>query len=151
MITTLLFAFPATIVSVILLLISYSLVQRKINHSLLSGALPKNSQRLNNLYGIGFYIFVLGCLLPSLFYLVFFKVEVNILMLGFLIFLLPIFKKTFEKNNLLISFLVYSLITFVTIRLLNYQIENIVDISIIGFVLVLMLLLDSLLRKPFTT
>jgi len=72
-------------------------------------------------------------------------------MLGFLIFLLPIFKKTFEKNNLLISFLVYSLITFVTIRLLNYQIENIVDISIIGFVLVLMLLLDSLLRKPFTT
>jgi len=150
MITTLLFAFPATIVSVILLLISCSLVQRKINYSLLSGALHKNSQRLNNLYGIGFYIFVLGCLLPSLFFLLFFKVEVNILMLGFLIFLLPIFKKTFEKNNHLISFLVYSLITFVTIRLLNYQIENIVDISIIGFVLALMLLLNYLLRKLFT-
>ena len=147
MITTLLFAFPATIVSVILLLISCSLVQRKINYSLLSGALHKNSQRLNNLYGIGFYIFVLGCLLPSLFFLLFFKVEVNILMLVFLIFLLPIFKKTFEKNNHLISFLVYSLITFVTIRLLYYQIENIVDISIIGFVLVL---LNYLLRKLFT-
>ena len=133
MITTLLFAFPATIVSVILLLISYSLVQRKINHSLLSGALHKNSQRLNNLYGIGFYIFVLGCLLPSLFYLVFFKVEVNILMLGFLIFLLPIFKKTFEKNNLLISFLVYSLITFLQLDYLIIRLK----ISLIFQLLVL--------------
>ena len=54
MYTTLLFALPATIITVIGLLISYSIVQRKINYSLLSGALHKNSQRLNNLYGIGF-------------------------------------------------------------------------------------------------
>ena len=147
MITTLLFAFHATILSVILLFISCSLVQRKINYSLLSGALHKNSQRLNNLYGIGFYIFVLGCVLPSIFFLIFFKIEVNILMLGFLIILIPILKKTFDNNNLLISFLVYSLISFVTIRLLNYQIESLVDISIIGFVLILMLLLNYLLRK----
>ena len=149
MITTLLFAFPATILSVILLFISCSLVQRKINYSLLSGALHKNSQRLNNLYGIGFYIFVLGCVLPSIFFLLFFKIEVNILMLGFLIILIPILKKTFDNNNLLISFLVYSLISFVTIRLLNYQIDTIVDISIVGFVFVLMLLLNYLLRKLF--
>jgi hypothetical protein len=148
MITTLLFAFPATILSVILLFISCSLVQRKINYSLLSGALHKNSQRLNNLYGVGFYIFVLGCFLPSIFFLIFFKIEVNILMLGFLIILIPILK-IFDNNNLLISFLVYSLISFVTIRLLNYQIDTIVDISIVGFVLVLMLLLNYLLRKLF--
>ena len=149
MITTLLFAFPATLLTVILFFISCSLVQRKINYSLLSGALHKNSQRLNNLYGIGFYIFVLGSVLPSIFFLIFFKIEVNILMLGFLIILIPIFKKTFDNNNLLISFLAYSLISFVTIRLLNYQIDTIVDISIIGFVLVLMLLLNYLLRKLF--
>ena len=149
MYTTLLFAFPATLITVILFFISCSLVQRKIDHSLLSGALHKNSQRLNNLYGIGFYIFVLGSVLPSIFFLIFFKIEVNILMLGFLIILIPILKKTFDNNNLLISFLAYSLISFVTIRLLNYQINTIVDISIIGFVLVLMLLLNYLLRKLF--
>ena len=149
MTTTLLFAFPATLLTVIFFFISCSLVQRKINYSLLSGALHKNSQRLNNLYGIGFYIFVLGSVLPSIFFLIFFKIEVNILMLGFLIILIPILKKTFDNNNLLISFLVYSLISFVTIRLLNYQIDTIVDMSIIGFVLVLMLLLNYLLRKLF--
>jgi len=149
MTTTLLFAFPATLLTVIFFFISCSLVQRKINYSLLSGALHKNSQRLNNLYGIGFYIFVLGSVLPSIFFLIFFKIEVNILMLGFLIILIPILKKTFDNNNLLISFLAYSLISFVTIRLLNYQIDTIVDISIIGFVLVLMLLLNYLLRKLF--
>ena len=149
MITTLLFAFPATLLTVILFFISCSLVQRKINYSLLSGALHKNSQRLNNLYGIGFYIFVLGSVLPSIFFLIFFKIEVNILMLGFLIILIPILKKTFDNNNLLISFLAYSLMSFVTIRLLNYQIDTIVDMSIIGFVLVLMLLLNYLLRKLF--
>ena len=149
MTTTLLFAFPATLLTVIFFFISCSLVQRKINYSLLSGALHKNSQRLNNLYGIGFYIFVLGSVLPSIFFLIFFKIEVNILMLGFLIILIPILKKTFDNNNLLISFLAYSLISFVTIRLLNYQIDTIVDMSIIGFVLVLMLLLNYLLRKLF--
>jgi len=149
MITTLLFAFPATLLTVIFFFISCSLVQRKINYSLLSGALHKNSQRLNNLYGIGFYIFVLGSVLPSIFFLIFFKIEVNILMLGFLIILIPILKKTFDNNNLLISFLAYSLMSFVTIRLLNYQIDTIVDMSIIGFVLVLMLLLNYLLRKLF--
>ena len=149
MTTTLLFAFPATLLTVIFFFISCSLVQRKINYSLLSGALHKNSQRLNNLYGIGFYIFVLGSVLPSIFFLIFFKIEVNILMLGFLIILIPILKKTFVNNNLLISFLAYSLMSFVTIRLLNYQIDTIVDMSIIGFVLVLMLLLNYLLRKLF--
>ena len=149
--TTLLFAFPATIVSVFLLIISYSLVQRKINNSLLSGALHKNSKRIHRLLGIGFYIFALGCFLPSLFFLVFFKTQVNILMLGFLIILLPIFKKTFENKNLLISFLIYLIISYITIRLLNYQIENIIDVSIIGFILVFMLLVNYLLRKPFAT
>ena len=136
MTTTLLFAFPATLLTVIFFFISCSLVQRKINYSLLSGALHKNSQKLNNLYGIGFFF-------------IFFKIEVNILMLGFLIILIPILKKTFDNNNLLISFLAYSLMSFVTIRLLNYQIDTIVDMSIIGFVLVLMLLLNYLLRKLF--
>ena len=149
MYTTLLFALPATTITVIGLFISYSIVIRKIDHSLLSGALHKNSQRLNNLYGIGFYIFVLGSVLPSIFFLIFFKIEVNILMLGFLIILIPILKKTFDNNNLLISFLAYSLMSFVTIRLLNYQIDTIVDMSIVGFVLVLMLLLNYLLRKLF--
>ena len=75
MITTLLFAFPATIVSVILLLISYSLVQRKINHSLLSGALHKNSQRLNNLYGIGFIFSYWAVFCPHFFILYFLKLK----------------------------------------------------------------------------
>lgn len=151
MFTTLLFAFPATIITVIGLLISCSIVQRKIDYSLLSGALHKNSKRIHRLYGIGFYIFVLGCFLPSLFFLVFFKIQINILMLGFLIILIPILKISFENNNHLISSLVYLIISYITIRLLNYQIESLVDISIIGFVLILMLLLNYLLRKLFIT
>lgn len=151
MITTLLFAFPATILTVIGLLFSCSIVQRKIDYSLLSGALHKNSKRIHRLHGIGFYIFVLGCFLPSLFFLIFFKIQINILMLGFLIVLIPILKISFENNNHLISSLVYLIISYITIRLLNYQIESLVDISIIGFVLILMLLLNYLLRKLFIT
>lgn len=99
MITTLLFAFPATLVTVILFFISCSFLQRKISYSLLSGALHKNSKRLNHLYGMGFYIFILGSLLPSLFFIKFFNIEIDMMVLGALFILIPILKLTFENNN----------------------------------------------------
>lgn len=149
MITTLLFAFPATLVTVILFFISCSFLQRKISYSLLSGALHKNSKRLNHLYGMGFYIFILGSLLPTLFFIKFFNIEIDMMVLGALLILIPILKLTFENNNFIFSILVNLMISFVIIRLLNFQTESIVDISIICFILVLMLLLNHLLRKLF--
>ena len=92
MITTLLFAFPATLVTVILFFISCSFLQRKISYSLLSGALHKNSKRLNHLYGMAFYIFILGSLLPTLFFIKFFNIEIDMMVLGALLILIPILK-----------------------------------------------------------
>ena len=75
MITTLLFAFPATLLTVILFFIACSFIQRKISYSLLSGALHKKSNKLNDLYGLGFYIFILTSILPSIFLLNFLKLN----------------------------------------------------------------------------
>jgi hypothetical protein len=147
MITTLLFAFPITVLTVILIFIATTFIQRKISYSLLSGALHKNSQKLNDFYGLGFYIFLMASLLPSLFYIIFFKIKVNTLLVGFLIILIPILKKTIDNKSLLLSLLVHLMISFTIIKLLNFKTETIVDISIIGFFLVLILLLNYLFTK----
>ena len=147
MITTLLFAFPATILTVISFFIACSFIQRKISFSLLSGRLHKNSKRINDLYGLGFYIFMMASFFPPLFFIKFFKIDINMWMLGFIIILIPILKKTIDNKSLLLSLLVYLMISFTIIRLLNFKTETIVDISIIGFVFVLILLLNYLFTK----
>ena len=147
MITTLLFAFPATLLTVILFFIACSFIQRKISYSLLSGALHKKSNKLNDLYGLGFYIFILTSILPSIFFIKFFKIELNMWFLGFLIILIPILKKTTENSSLLFSLLVHLMISYTIIRLLKFETETIVDVSTIGFILLLMLLLNYLLTK----
>jgi len=147
MIATLLFAFPATILTVISFFIACSFIQRKIIFSLLSGRLHKNSKRINDLYGLGFYIFMVASFFPPLFFIKFFKIDINMWMLGFIIILIPILKKTIDNKSLLLSLLVYLMISFTIIRLLNFKTETIVDISIIGFVFVLILLLNYLFTK----
>ena len=147
MINTLIFAFPTTLFIVIIFFVATSFIQRKISNSLLSGALHKNSKKLNDFYGLGFYIFLMASLLPSLFYIIFFKIKVNTLLVGFLIILIPILKKTIDNKSLLLSLLVHLMISFTIIRLLNFKTETIVDISIIGFVFVLILLLNYLFTK----
>ena len=147
MIATLLFAFPATILTVISFFIACSFIQRKISFSLLSGRLHKNSKRINDLYGLGFYIFMVASFFPPLFFIKFFKIDINMWMLGFIIILIPILKKTIDNKSLLLSLLVYLMISFTIIRLLNFKTETIVDISIIGFFLVLILLLNYLFTK----
>jgi len=147
MIATLLFAFPATILTVISFFIACSFIQRKISFSLLSGRLHKNSKKINDLYGLGFYIFMMASFFPTLFFIKFFKIDINMWMLGFIIILIPILKKTIDNKSLLLSLLVYLMISFTIIRLLNFKTETIVDISIIGFVFVLILLLNYLFTK----
>jgi len=147
MIATLLFAFPATILTVISFFIACSFIQRKIIFSLLSGRLHKNSKRINDLYGLGFYIFMVASFFPPLFFIKFFKIDINMWMLGFIIILIPILKKSIDNKSLLLSLLVYLMISFTIIRLLNFKTETIVDISIIGFVFVLILLLNYLFTK----
>ena len=75
MITTLLFAFPATLLTVISFFIACSFIQKKISFSLLSGRLHKNSKKINDLYGLGFYIFILASFLPLFFLLNFLKLN----------------------------------------------------------------------------
>ena len=149
MITTLLFAFPATLLTVISFFIACSFLQRKISYSLLSGALHKNSKRLNNLYGIGFYIFILSSLLPSLFFIKFFNIEIDMMVLGAFLILIPILKKINENGSLLFSLLVHVMLSYTIVRLLKFETETIVDFSTIGFILVLMLLLNYLLTKLY--
>jgi len=151
MITTLLFAFPATLLTVISFFIACSFIQRKISFSLLSGRLHKNSKKINDLYGLGFYIFILASFLPPLFFIKFFKIEVNILLVGFLIILIPILKKTIENNNSLLNILISLITSFSILKLLNFKAETIVDVSIIVFNLVLMLSLNYILTKLFTS
>ena len=151
MIATLLFAFPATILTVISFFIACSFIQRKISFSLLSGRLHKNSKKINDLYGLGFYIFILASFLPPLFFIKFFKIEVNILLVGFLIILIPILKKTIENNNSLLNILISLITSFSILKLLNFKAETIVDVSIIVFNLVLMLSLNYILTKLFTS
>lgn len=147
MITTLLFAFPVTLLTVISFFIACSFLQRKISYSLLSGALHKKSNKLNDLYGLGFYIFILSSLLPSLFFIKFFNIELNMWFLGFLIILISMLKKTTENSSLLFSLPVHLMISYTIIRLLKFETETTVDVSTIGFILVLMLLLNYLLTK----
>ena len=147
MTTTLIFAFPATLLTINLFFISCNFIQNKISFSLLSGSLHKNSKKLNNLYGLGYYIFILCSLVPSLVFLYVFKIEVNPLLLLFLIILIPILKITIENSSLLFSLLVYLMISYTIIRLLKFETETTVDVSTIGFILLLMLLLNYLLTK----
>ena len=151
MINTLIFAFPTTLFIVIIFFVATSFIQRKISNSLLSGALHKNSKKLNDFYGLGFYIFLMASLLPSLFYIIFFKIEVNILLVVILIILIPILKKTIENNNSLLNILISLITSFSILKLLNFKAETIVDVSIIVFNLVLMLFLNYILTKLFTS
>jgi len=151
MINTLIFAFPTTLFIVIIFFVATSFIQRKISNSLLSGALHKNSKKLNDFYGLGFYIFLMASLLPSLFYIIFFKIEVNILLVVILIILIPILKKTIENNNSLLNILISLITSFSILKLLNFKAETIVDVSIIVFNLVLMLSLNYILTKLFTS
>jgi len=149
MITTLLFAFPATLLTVISFFISCSFIQKKISFSLLSGRLHKNSKKINDLYGLGFYIFILASFLPPLFFIKFFKIELNMWFFGFLIILILILKKTAQSSSLLFSLLLHLMVSYTIIRLLKFETETIVDFSTIGYILVLMLLLNYLLTKIY--
>lgn len=146
---TLIFAFPATLLTIILFFISCNFIQSKISFSLLSGSLHKNSKKLNNLYGLGYYIFILCSLVPSLVFLYVFKIEVNPLLLLFLIILIPILKITIENSSHLFSLLVYLIISYIIVQLLNFKTESIIDLSFIGLILAFMLLINFLLTKLF--
>ena len=149
MITTLLFAFPATLLTVISFLLHVVLFKEKISFSLLSGRLHKNSKKINDLYGLGFYIFILASFLPPLFFIKFFKIELNMWFFGFLIILILILKKTAQSSSLLFSLLLHLMVSYTIIRLLKFETETIVDFSTIGYILVLMLLLNYLLTKIY--
>ena len=64
----------------------------KINNKIV---VRKNLKKLNSLEGLGFYIFVLASFLPIAFFIIYFKTEVNIFLLGFLIILVL----SLKKNN----------------------------------------------------
>jgi len=150
MINTLIFAFPITLFIVIIFFVATSFIQRKISNSLLSGALHKNSKKLNDFYGLGFYIFLMASLLPSLFYIIFFKIEVNILMVVILIILIPILKKLIKNNNSLLYILINIITSFTIVKLLNFEAETIVDVSIIVLNSAIILCLNYLFTKLFT-
>ena len=150
MINTLIFAFPITLFIVIIFFVATSFIQRKISNSLLSGALHKNSKKLNDFYGLGFYIFLMASLLPSLFYIIFFKIEVNILLVVILIILIPILKKLIKNNNSLLYILINIITSFTIVKLLNFEAETIVDVSIIVLNSAIILCLNYLFTKLFT-
>ena len=150
MINTLIFAFPTTLFIVIIFFVATSFIQRKISNSLLSGALHKNSKKLNDFYGLGFYIFLMASLLPSLFYIIFFKIEVNILLFVILIILIPILKKLIKNNNSLLYILINIITSFTIVKLLNFEAETIVDVSIIVLNSAIILCLNYLFTKLFT-
>ena len=153
MINTLIFAFPTTLFIVIIFFVATSFIQRKISNSLLSGALHKNSKKLNDFYGLGFYIFLMASLLPSLFYIIFFKIEVNILLviiLIILIILIPNLKKLIKNNNSLLYILINIITSFTIVKLLNFEAETIVDVSIIVLNSAIILCLNYLFTKLFT-
>jgi len=150
MVKTLIFAFPITLFIVIIFFVATSFIQRKISNSLLSGALHKNSKKLNDFYGLGFYIFLMASLLPSLFYIIFFKIEVNILMVVILIILIPILKKLIKNNNSLLYILINIITSFTIVKLLNFEAETIVDVSIIVLNSAIILCLNYLFTKLFT-
>ena len=139
MLTSLLFALPLTILSILLFFVLSDVIQKKVNNSILSGKLHKNSRKIKNIYGLGFYVFLLSSLLPSIVYLIFFKIEVNFLLLGELVILTTILKISVDNNNKFISILINLLIASVVIKLLNYPTETTIDFIVIALVFLLIL------------
>ena len=107
----------------------------------------KNLKKLNSLEGLGFYIFVLASFLPIAFFIIYFKTEVNIFLLGFLIILVLSLKKIIENGNLLFYFLTNLLISYTIVKFLNFKSETLFDFYIIGLNLGLILLLDNIFIK----
>lgn len=139
MLTSLLFALPLTILSILLFFVLSDVIQKKVNNSLLSGKLHKNSRKIKKIYGLGFYVFLLSSLLPSIVYLIFFKIEVNFLLLGELVILTTILKISVDNNNKFLSILINLLIASVVIKLLNYPTETTIDFIVIALVFLLIL------------
>ena len=139
MLTLLLFALPLTILSILLFFVLSNVIQKKVNNSLLSGKLHKNSRKIKKIYGLGFYVFLLSSLLPIIVYLIFFKIEVNFLLLGELVILTTILKISVDNNNKFLSILINLLIASVVIKLLNYPTETTIDFIVIALVFLLIL------------
>ena len=139
MLTSLLFALPLTIISILLFFVLSDVIQKKVNNSILSGKLHKNSRKIKNIYGLGFYVFLLSSLLPSIVYLFFFKIEVNFLLVGELVILTTILKISVDNNNKFLSILINLLIASVVIKLLNYPTETTIDFIVIALVFLLIL------------
>lgn len=139
MLTSLLFALPLTILSILLFFVLSDVIQKKVNNSLLSGKLHKNSRKIKKIYGLGFYVFLLSSLLPSIVYLIFFKIEVNFLLVGELVILTTILKISVDNNNKFLSILINLLIASVVIKLLNYPTETTIDFIVIALVFLLIL------------
>ena len=139
MLTSLLFALPLTILSILLFFVLSDVIQKKVNNSILSGKLHKNSRKIKKIYGLGFYVFLLSSLLPSIVYLIFFKIEVNFLLLAELVILTTILKISVDNNNKFLSILINLLIASVVIKLLNYPTETTIDFIVIALVFLLIL------------
>ena len=139
MLTSLLFALPLTILSILLFFVLSDVIQKKVNNSILSGKLHKNSRKIKKIYGLGFYVFLLSSLLPSIVYLIFFKIEVNFLLVGELVILTTILKISVDNNNKFLSILINLLIASIVIKLLNYPTETTIDFIVIALVFLLIL------------
>ena len=139
MLTSLLFALPLTVLSILLFFVLSDVIQKKVNNSILSGKLHKNSRKIKNIYGLGFYVFLLSSLLPSIVYLIFFKIEVNFLLVGELVILTTILKISVDNNNKFLSILINLLIASIVIKLLNYPTETTIDFIVIALVFLLIL------------
>ena len=139
MLTSLLFALPLTILSILLFFVLSDVIQKKVNNSILSGKFHKNSRKIKKTYGLGFYVFLLSSLLPIIVYLIFFKIEVNFLLLGELAILTTILKISVDNNNKFLSILINLLIASIVIKLLNYPTETTIDFIVIALVFLLIL------------
>ena len=139
MLTSLLFALPLTILSVLLFFVLSDVIQKKVNHSILSGKFHKNSRKIKKIYGLGFYIFLLSSFLPSIVFLFFFKIDANFLLVGELIILTTILKISVDNNNKFLSILINLLIASIVIKLLNYPTETTIDFIVIALVFLLIL------------
>ena len=150
MLISLLFALPLTILSILLFFVLSDVIQKKVNNYILSGKLHKNSRKIKNIYGLGFYVFLLSSLLPSIVYLIFFKIDVNFLLLGELVILTTILKISVDNNNKFLSILINLLIASIVIKLLNYPTETTIDFIVISLVFLLILsysLINSLISE----
>ena len=150
MLTSLLFALSLTILSVLLFFVLSDVIQKKVNHSILSGKFHKNSRKIKKIHGLGFYIFLLSSFLPSIVFLFFFKIDANFLLVGELIILTTILKISVDNNNKFLSILINLLIACVVIKLLNYPTETTIDFIVIALVFLLILsysLINSLISE----